>query len=92
MCKLCSFGECCVMCLLLMCLLIGTKRWSVCVYPGEGKNIHTFDTHTLRVPFGVYVGGGGGWLYFEEVASRLVFGASVCPRVGNICMCVSIGV
>ena len=50
------------MCLLLMCLLIGTKRWSVCVYPGEGKNIHTFDTHTLRVPFGVYVGGGGGWL------------------------------
>lgn len=80
------------MCLLLMCLLIGTKRWSVCVYPGEGKNIHTFDTHTLRVPFGVYVGGGGGWLYFEEVASCLVFGASVCPRVGNICMCVSIGV
>jgi len=57
-CKVCSFGECGVMCLLLMCLLIGTKRWSVCVYPGEGKNMHTFDTHTLRVPFGVYVGGG----------------------------------
>lgn len=54
--------------------------------------MHAFDTGTLRASFGFCVGGGGGWLYFEEVASRLVFGASVCPRVGNICMCVSIGV
>lgn len=59
---------------------------------GRADACMPFDTGTLRASFGFCVGGGGGWLYFEEVASRLVFGASVCPRVGNICMCVSIGV
>ena len=76
------------MCLLLMCLLIGTKRWSVCVYPGEGKNIHTFDTHTLRVPFGVYVGGGGGWLYFEKWHHAWCLGHLYVQGLGiSVCVC-----
>ena len=45
--------------------------------------MHAFDTGTLRASFGFCVGGGGGWSYFEEVASCLVFGASVWSRVGN---------
>ena len=59
---------------------------------GRAKTyIHLTHIH-LECPLVSMLGEVGGWLYFEEVASRLVFGASVCPRVGNICMCVSIGV
>ena len=54
--------------------------------------MHLTHTHTGAVSFCFYVGGGAGRLCFGEVAQCLVFGASARSRVGNICMCVSMGV